>query len=274
MDYIQDSVLQCLDEQETTLQEIETIHYPLKVYTLGQFSLVIDGTPLNYKDKTQDEPLELLKSLIGLGGHYIDKYQLANTLNPEIKGDRAHLALVTDLHRLSKFIGNKDMIQLCDHKIGLNRSYFWVDIWSLERLFRRIDSALVQSYIDSNDISYLTNKVLQLYRGEFIKDEINSSWVLMLRERLRYNFLRYLSLLGQFWEKKGHMEMAADIYIRALQEDALVEEFYQRLMFCYQEQGYVDEAMLVYERCIRTLKAVLGIEPSEKTKAVCNRFIN
>ncbi len=274
MNYMQQSDLPCLDEQEASFREIETIHYPLKVYTLGHFSLVIDGSPLNFNDESQDEALELLKSLIVFGGCNINKYKLANTLYPQVKGDRAYFAMVTDLHRMSKLIGNKDVIEIYDHKIGLNSSYWWIDIWALDRLFRKIDTTLILSDIDVSDISYLTNEVLRLYKGEFFKDDINSSWVLILRERLRYQYLSKLSLLGQFWEKRGNMEMAVDIYMRALQEDALVEEFYQRLMICYQEQGLVEEAMLVYERCSRTLNAVLGIEPSEKTKAVCDRFIN
>ncbi len=48
MNNIQQSDLPCLDEQEASFREIETIHYPLKVYTLGHFSLVIDGSPLNF----------------------------------------------------------------------------------------------------------------------------------------------------------------------------------------------------------------------------------
>ncbi len=252
----------------------ENIHWPLKIFTLSHFSLIIDGKPLKFMGKAQYKPLELIKALVVFGGRDVSKHQLADTLYPEVDGDKALRALFTTIHRLRKLIRNKDVIQLQGNKLNLNAEFCWVDVWILERLLGRIDIALVKSDIDFDEISYLTNKVLQLYRGKFLKEDVNNAWVLTFRERLSYKFLRKLILLGEFWEQKGHTKMAIDIYLHALEEDRLVEEFYQRLMICYNNQGFGLEAMSVYERCHRTLNAILGIKPSTKTKAIRDQLIN
>ncbi len=252
--------------------EKENMHKILKIFTLGRFSLIINGEPLKFIGKAQYKPLEFIKALIVFGGRDVSKHQLADTLYPEVEGDKAQRALITTLHRLRKLIGNKEVIQLQGSNLALNAECCWVDVWILERLLGRIDKALVQSDRDINEILSLTNKVLQLYKGKFLKEEVNSSWVLTFRERLRYKIIRKLSMLGQFWEQRGNMEMAMDIYLRALEEDELAEEFYQRLMICYKKQGFGGEAMSVYDRCYKTLNAILGIEPSSKTKAICEQL--
>jgi hypothetical protein len=48
--------------------EIEDWPWPLRVFTLGQFSLLKDEKPLTSSGKVQKRPLEMLKVLIALGG--------------------------------------------------------------------------------------------------------------------------------------------------------------------------------------------------------------
>jgi DNA-binding SARP family transcriptional activator len=40
-------------------------------------------------------------------------------------------------------------------------------------------------------------------------------------------------------------------------------------MICYSKLGQHAKAMEVYQRCRKMLSAVLGIEPSPKTEAIC-----
>ncbi len=248
--------------------------WQIKVFTLGRFSVLIYGKPLNFNGQAQHKPLELLKALITLGGRDVSKYKLADTLYPEAEGDKSMRSMVTTLHRLRELINNNDAIQFQGHRLTLNPEYFWVDIWILERLLGKIDISLIESYIDNNEILYLTNKVLQLYRGPFLREEVNNSLAFSFRKSISYKFLRKLSLLGQLLEKRGLIDMAIDVYLRALEEDELAEKFYQRLMICYQKQGFRGEAMSVYKRCCRTLNTILGIDPSGETKAIRTQFLN
>lgn len=49
----------------------ESSHRPLRIYTLGRFTLVSDGTPLRYSRKAPSKPLLLLKALIAAGGRQV-----------------------------------------------------------------------------------------------------------------------------------------------------------------------------------------------------------
>jgi DNA-binding SARP family transcriptional activator len=40
-------------------------------------------------------------------------------------------------------------------------------------------------------------------------------------------------------------------------------------MICYRQLGQNAKAIEVYKRCRKMLSAVLGIEPSPKTEAIC-----
>ena len=70
------------------------------------------------------------------------------------------------------------------------------------------------------------------------------------------------------FEESGEYEKAADCYRKALEIDELVEEFYQRLIICYQSLGRKTEALSVYERCRKMLAAFMGIAPSAETTAI------
>ncbi len=246
----------------------------LKVFTFGRFSIVIDGKPLIFKGKAQHQPLKLLKVLIVLGGRDINKCRISDILYPDGEGDKSLRALTTTLHRLRKLLGNNDIIHFNDCKLTLDAKYCWVDVWSLERLLGTIDKDLMHSTVNNDYIFSLTNRILQLYKGEFLGELIDDSWVLPYREHIRNRFLRKIRLLGLYWEKRKQYEMAVDIYLRALEEDELSEEFYQRLMICYQKLGLRSEAISVYERCSRNLKSFRGIKPSVKTKTLVKSIIS
>lgn len=62
--------------------------------------------------------------------------------------------------------------------------------------------------------------------------------------------------------------MAAEVFLRGLDMDNLTEEFYQRLMVCYQGLGQKADAVKVYHRCRSVLSAALGVEPSSRTEEI------
>jgi DNA-binding SARP family transcriptional activator len=48
----------------------------------------------------------------------------------------------------------------------------------------------------------------------------------------------------------------------------VAEELYQHLMICHQKLGRPTDALSVYNRGQKTLRAVLGVEPSERTQEI------
>ncbi len=57
--------------------DLEEWPWPVRIYTLGRFNLVVDGAPLPSARKTPQKPLQLLKALIALGGREVPEEQLS-----------------------------------------------------------------------------------------------------------------------------------------------------------------------------------------------------
>ena len=129
------------------------------------------------------------------------------------------------------------------------------------------------------DLQSKTEKAIALYRGHFLEKDDEKPWTASLREKLRIKFLRAVKAQGEYWQQKaGSMKKAADrkealkktidCFERGLEVDDVTEEFYQKLMLCYQQMGAKAEALKAYKRCRVALSAAFGIEPSEETENV------
>ena len=245
--------------------DLEAWPWPLKVYTLGRFSLVKDGGPLEFSGKVQQKPLALLKALVAFGGRDVHDDQLVDALWPEAESDIAHQALATTLHRLRRLLGQESAVLLRERRVTLNPRLWWVDALGFERLLGKADGA--EKVGRSGEAVDLIERALGLYKGPFLSGETTAVWAISLRERLRSKYLRYVRKLGQHWEQVGDWRRAIDCYEKGLEVDDLAEEFYQRLISCYGRLGRDAEALAVYQRCRRTLMA-LRIALSPETEAL------
>lgn len=75
-------------------------------------------------------------------------------------------------------------------------------------------------------------------------------------------------MLGNYLEQRGQWQQAVEQYLVAIEIDGLAEEFYRRLMACYQRLGQRAKAVEVYQRLRITLSAAFRISPSPGTNAV------
>jgi ATP/maltotriose-dependent transcriptional regulator MalT/DNA-binding SARP family transcriptional activator len=241
--------------------EIELWPWPVKLYLLGRFSVVIENTPLKTSGKAQAKPLELLKALVACGGREVAAATLAAQLWPEIEGDAAQKTLDTTLHRLRKLLQQDDSIIVHQSKLSLNPAKIWVDVWAFERLANRLEH---EADVRVEDAA----KLFRLYLGNFLQQDTDLPWLLPFRERLRSKFLRQVLRLGVAWENLGDWTRAADAYRHGIEVDNLFEELYRRLMLCELKRNHTAAALEAYRRCRHMLSIVLGIKPSSETEAV------
>ncbi|MGZ5790091.1 MAG: BTAD domain-containing putative transcriptional regulator [Burkholderiaceae bacterium] len=229
--------------------------WPIRIYTLGRFSVVKDGVPLVFSGKTQKKPLEMLRALIAFGGSDISNAKLAKALWPDEDGDVAEGNLTITSHRLRKLLGEDRSIIRQDGQFTLNKDYCWVDIWAFEGML---------NHAEHNDFNQ-QKKGLQLYQGHFLHN-IDTPWALSPRERLRSKFLHFVVRVGQWYETRMQWDQAIDLYERGIQAESVSEECYRALMRCYSVQGNVAKAMSAYRRCRDMLSIQLGIKPSAETE--------
>lgn len=242
--------------------------FPVKIYTLGRFRILVDGEPLAFAGKAQKKPMELLKALVAFGGSDVREDRLAEALWPDADGDAATQVLATTLHRLRRLIGD-DAIERREGYLSLDRQRCYVDLWALERQFIQVEQACERN--ESERLLPLTAKLLQLYRGTFLADSSDLLWVIGTREKLRNRFLRHLQGAARALEQAKRYDEARQCYEKGLDVDFLAEPFYQGLMRSYLAQSRYAEARSVYERCKKLLASELGLRPSDETEALAQK---
>ncbi len=236
---------------------IETWPWPVKIYTLGRFSILLNDHPLD----TDSRPFDLLKVLLAFGGRDVHEEKIMDALWPDAEGDQAQASFKTTLHRLRKVLGDLDILVLKNHQLSLNHQFVWVDIWAMSRLYEPAQQSVKTK--NTAQSTELASKLMQLYRGHFLANE-PAGWTIHQREGLRLRFIRHCAALAQTIENEDS-QTAIQSYQRLLEIDPLIEEAYQGLIRCYQTQGQQAEARASYEKCVTILASTSGCSPSTAT---------
>ena len=227
--------------------------FPVRIYALGRFSLLIKGKPAQPGKRTQGKPLRLLKLIVALGGRNISDTRLEEALWPDAEGDAAHRALITNLQRLRKLLNHATAIDYSDGHLSLDPRYCWVDVWAFERA---ATTAAQQQ------------QALELYKGDLFTEDLDEASLLSGRERLRRKWLRCLSDLAARHSHAGDDDQAINLYLHGLNIDDTIEVFYQELIHTYTRQGQNAAAEKTYQRCRQILSVRFDIAPSQEMESL------
>lgn len=264
-----DYVRQLIRKRRLTPPDVAAIPeawpWPVRIYTLGRFGVFVDEKPIQFTTKAQCKPLALLKALVARGGRDVRNDALAVELWPESAGDLAAQALDTTVHRLRKLLG-EDAVLRRNGCTVLDARRVWVDAWMFERELAAAETACRANDAESAQAAY--ERMLCLYRGEFLPGDTDSPAALGVRERLRGKFLRHLDAIGQCLARAGRREAAIVCYQKGIELDPAAEAFYRGLLRCYLDLGRRAEARAVYQRCRDALARYLGVTPSAETEAL------
>ncbi len=241
------------------------INVPIRIFTLGRFSLAIDQQPVRSAGKAKHRPLGLLKALIALGGRDVAATRLCECLWPDAEGDLGAGNLSITLHRLRSLLQKKAAVLSDNGNLSLNERLCWVDAWRFERTLneglQRLDKPSTRA-----DAEQSLRSALRLYAGDFLVREAEESWMLAARLRLRSKFERLVVALSAHFEDQSRFGDAIDLCLQALERDPLNELLYRRLMSCYLKQGEIAKVLGIYLRCCEALRKGLGAAVSTETQ--------
>lgn len=246
--------------------DVERWPWPVRVFVLGRWSVVIDGEALRFRGKAQRKPLDLLKAILAEGGRGVDRGRLLSSLWPDLDGDAANNALDLALHRLRKLLKRDDAVRVEEGKLHLDARSVWTDMWVFERLSTQIEQ-FTRAGGDTRAHAALSGRLLRLYLGHFLSGE-DEPWIAPARERLRSKFVRSVRELAEHLDRQGRCEEATTLYQHAIELDPLAEEFHLGLIRSLKQQGRIAEGLEAYRRCRELLASTLGIAPSASTQAL------
>jgi len=226
--------------------------WSVRIVTLGRFDVQVNGEKLGFSRKLPRKTLLLLKAIVALGGHDVTEQALCDALWDDEDGDAARNALSITVLRLRKLLGSNESILQQGGKVSLNPELCWVDAWMFEP--------------GITDAGPAGKKAFDLYGGTFLPDDVDATWSVPARERLRGKFIHALSGQAAVLESRGDLAGALQCYLRGIEADSIVESFHQGLMRCYERLGKRTEAFSTYRRLKHTLSVVLGVPPSDTTQ--------
>lgn len=238
--------------------------WPIKIYTLGKFKVERNDTPLSFRGKVQQKPLELLKFLCASGRKAVSQETISDALWPDSTGDAAEQALSTTLHRLRKLLLHDQAIVLDDKHLSLDSGYVWTDCEVFNQFARH--PSIVH---DQNLLAQAFNG----YSGSFLEG-LTSPWAINFRDQLRFHYTRIVERYGAFLEQDNDFSAAIECYEKAIEIEPLIEVFYRSLINIYLQLGRQSEALATYQRCDQLLLTHLGIKASSATQSLYQKIIS
>ena len=228
--------------------------WPIKVFTLGDFRIEIDGKPLAFTGKVQKAPLNLLKALIAKGGEHVAEHVLEEALWPDAEGDAAHQALATTLNRLRKLIG-ADAITRQGGSLSINTSV------------ARCDARALLSVLGApeEDSAAALSAIQLLYRGRFLAQDEDHGWAIPMRDSVDKAVVSALLGAARRDADGGRHAETIALCSRGIEIDAVCEPFYEIAMCSLVATGRNAEAVRLYRQCQHELSARLRVAPSPAT---------
>lgn len=248
----------------------------IQINVLGKFQLFQGETLVTGKEWSANQPQLLLKALITRGAENVPKDLLIEDLWPDAPPDDGKKNFKVVLHRLRKTLGNltgtrSPYIWHKGNMTSLNQGLVRLDINEFLSLYRRARRAEQAGDIRSS-IAY-GNSTIELYKGDYLEDELYTPWTTLKREEIRALYIDILQRTAAHYETQGSSRKSIDLYKLVVKTDPTLEEAYQKLMLAYSNIGMRTEAIRVYNQCRRALDRELGMAPDKLTTSIYERIV-
>ena len=255
----------------TALRETDSPTVPIQIQCLGEFSIKVADKLIYDRKWRAGRTRVLLKALITFGGKNISIQQLADLIWPDAEGDRAYKSLKVLLWRLRRIGLEKDedpvpWLQLQHGQVSISEKHCQVDVFLFESALKR---ALSQHPVDVQQLK----QALDLYAGDFLKNDESESWIIEHRERLKRRYLD--AVLRLVTDKNSCQQQDCLQYLyRALDIDPLDERIYANLMRISIQTGYPARALEIYHSAQDILNRELNINPGAVLASLAEQASN
>lgn len=272
-DYVRTMINKCNLVPVGPHEDLDKWPWPMRIFTLGQFRVEVEGKDLAFKGKIQQKPLSLLKLLLSQGGYEVPQDTITDLMWPNADGDMAHTAFTTTLHRLRKLIGVKDALIFKEGKLSLNPCVCWLDVKAFEGFCEKHLERLSRK-VTPSELVEMGERLLGLYAGPFLPDDQAQPWSGAARSENRSRYLALLRGIALNYRILGQWKKAAEFLEITINEDGTFEDDYCDLMKCYLTLKQRTKALAVYHRCVSALSESIGVKPSRNMVILYERALS
>ncbi len=116
-------------------------------------------------------------------------------------------------------------------------------------------------------------KAVELYRGDYLIEDLYEEWTLIERERLAGSYVDMLNRLALHYTETGRLQESVRTCYRVLEKDNCHEGSYRLLMECFVRLGLWNRALHQYRLCEQILRRKYNASPSPETQALHRRLL-
>ncbi len=230
----------------------------IDVNLFGNFNLFIEGNEWKPMRISQQRPLDILK-LLAFYSDGIHQNKLANILWDDAEVNNIMQVLHSTVYRLRKILNSQDAILFENSTLSLNPALVNIDTTRFRTLLQKREKNTDNPLADFKQIK-------EYYEQGILRDTPESPWLISIRNQIKTKYSKYLNNVVTVLLEQGNKHEVIKVYRQLIDVENTSEEHYQKLIKLYVADGLNAEAMLIYQRCEKTLHENYSIHPSQKTQ--------
>jgi DNA-binding SARP family transcriptional activator len=259
------------EEPSAYLQEPPAYEPSLQVRFFGHFEMSCEGDaiPLGRNGKA----LTILKYLLANRRRPVSQDHLMGWLWPESNLKKARWSLNSAIHGLRKLFGGCSS-GLSANYVTLDDGYYhlsgaariWTDVDEFDERYEKGRRLEREGDMPTAAVEY--EKAIELYRCDYLIEDLYDDWTMVERERLSNAYMDMLGRLAVHYMETGQYQESIRGCYRVLEKDRCHEDSYRLLMRCYARLGLRGRALHQYRMCQQILGQEYGTSPSPETRAL------
>jgi len=250
----------------------------IQIKTFGNFQVFRGEALIGEQEWKAKQRKLLLKAIITRGAKGVPKDVLIEDLWPEISPISADSNFKVLLHRLRKTLEpsmdkalGSSYVVFKENLVSLRKDLCQVDLDEFLILRHRGEKA--EDAGDTRRAMLCYRSCIELYRGDFLSEDLYVPWAEPKRNELRTIYIDLLYRAAELYERQGSSKKAIECYKLIIKTDPAREEVYQKLMLIYSNRGMRAEALKVYEECKSALEDQVGAEPCRLTVSIHKKIM-
>jgi LuxR family maltose regulon positive regulatory protein len=249
----------------------ETARSVLRVSFFGHFEMFCDEEAVHLG--RNGKALAILKYLLAHRPRPVSQDHLMGWLWPESNLKKARWSLNSAIHGLRKLLSECPASGLGNY-ILLEEGYYRLcptvrvetDIDEFDECYERGRRLEKTGRMEEAAAEY--EKAVELYRGDYLIEDLYEDWTMVERERLANAYVDMLDRLAAHYMESGQLREAIRACYRVLKKDRCHEDSYRLLMRCYARLGMRGRALRQYRLCEKILLQEYGTAPSMETRSL------
>lgn len=258
-------------DQETPSGGAVTAPHHLEVHFFGRFEILYRGKvlPLGQHGKA----LAILRYLVANVPRPVSQDYLMGWLWPESDLKKARWSLNSAVCALRKVLGGAETLTVSPIRVvlegGCYRLSTNVRASSDRDAFDTLYASGQQFERDGRlrEASAEYEKAIELYRGDFLVEDLYEEWTSIERERLVTAYADMLKRLAVYYVRNGRCHESIRACYRILEKDRCDEDTHRLLMECFVRLGQRARALRQYRLCEQALGNEYDATPSPETRA-------